>query len=465
MEALTLEQIACAVHGRLLGDGIDPAATVTEVCTDSRRIKKGCLFLPLVGDRFDGHDYIDAALEVGAAGCLTAREPQQVKSGKFYIQVKDTQDALRDLASYYRSLFTIPVVAVTGSVGKTTTKDMIAAVLGEKFTVLKTDGNYNNNIGLPMTVLRLNRNHQIAVLEMGMNHLGEIDYLTRIARPDVAVITNIGDAHIENLGSRENTLKAKSEIFHGMTAEGRAVLNGDDPLLRTLEGKLDQSIIWCGGGEDCPWRVEDLEEHWQDHMECKLCTPAGTWHQEIPSLGAHMIYPVSMAAAVGHMFGLSEEQIHRGILDFEPTKMRMAILHRGNDITILNDTYNANPQSMRAAVDILSKQASTYRVAVLGDMLELGNLGPALHESVGQFVGRAGIDCLITVGKLGESIADGAESAGCREIYRCSNQAQAQAALAKAVRPGATLLVKASRGMKFEHLVDYLTELTPECEE
>ena len=251
MEALTLNQIAQAVGGSLLGHGIDGSAAVTEVSTDSRRIKKGCLFLPLVGDKFDGHDFISSALAAGAGGCLTARDPEEMLPGKFYIRVADTQDALRDLAVYYRSLFDIPVVAVTGSVGKTTTKDMVSAVLGEKYRVLKTDGNFNNNIGLPLTVLRLNRSHQIAVLEMGMNHFGEIDYLTRIARPDVAIITNIGDAHIENMGSRENTLKAKCEIFHGMTAQGKAILNGDDVLLRTLEGKLEQRITWCGRGDGC----------------------------------------------------------------------------------------------------------------------------------------------------------------------------------------------------------------------
>ena len=465
MEALTLNQIAQAVGGSLLGHGIDGSAAVTEVSTDSRRIKKGCLFLPLVGDKFDGHDFISSALAAGAGGCLTARDPEEMLPGKFYIRIADTQDALRDLAVYYRSLFDIPVVAVTGSVGKTTTKDMVSAVLGEKYRVLKTDGNFNNNIGLPLTVLRLNRSHQIAVLEMGMNHFGEIDYLTRIARPDVAIITNIGDAHIENMGSRENTLKAKCEIFHGMTAQGKAILNGDDVLLRTLEGKLEQRITWCGRGDGCDWRVTDLEEHWQDHMECVVHSPTTSWPQEIPGLGAHMIYPAAMAAAVGRLFGVSDEQIHRGILEFEPTKMRMAILHRGDNITILNDTYNANPQSMRAAVDILAKQPCSYRIAVLGDMLELGELGPGLHEGVGRFLGASGIDCLVTVGKLGACIADGAESAGCQSIYRCANQAEAQIALAKVLRPGSTVLVKASRGMKFEHLVEYLVEQTPECEE
>lgn len=462
MEALTLSQVALATHGRILAGS--PELVVTAVGTDSRKVEENSLFVPLSGENFDGHHYIASALENGAAACLTAVEPEELAEGKGYVLVEDTMQALGDLAAYYRNLFDITVIGVTGSVGKTTTKDMIAAVLGEKYQVLKTDGNYNNNIGLPKTIFRLNRNHQFAVLEMGMNHLGEIDYLTRIARPDVAVITNIGDAHIENLGSRENTLKAKSEIFHGMTAAGHAVLNGDDALLRTLDGKLEQDITWCGNDERCDWHVTELKELWQDHMDCVLHSPTTRWEQTIPSLGAHMIYPATMAAAIGRMYGLTDQQIERGILEFEPTKMRMTILHRADDITILNDTYNANPQSMRAAVDILSKQGTKYRVAVLGDMLELGELGPALHESVGQFLGRSGIDCVVTVGKLGEYIAQGAEETGVPESHRCANQAEAQIVLAGLIRPSTTFLVKASRGMKFEHLVEFLVESTGECE-
>ena len=462
MEALTLAQVAHAVRGRILSGA--PDMIVTAVGTDSRKVDKDSLFVPLAGENFDGHQYIASALEQGAAACLTAKEPEKLVAGKGYVLVEDTMLALGDLAAYYRSLFDIPVIAVTGSVGKTTTKDMIAAVLGEKYLVLKTDGNYNNNIGLPKTIFRLNRKHQIAVLEMGMNHMGEIDYLTRIARPDVAVITNIGDAHIENLGSRENTLKAKSEVFNGMTAAGKAVLNGDDVLLRTLEGKIDQQIIWCGNDPTCDWHVTELKELWQDHLECQLHSPTTQWEQAVPSLGAHMVYPATMAAAIGRMYGLTDQQIQRGILEFEPTKMRMAILHRADDITILNDTYNANPQSMRAAVDILSKQAAEHRVAVLGDMLELGELGPALHESVGQFLGRSGIDYVVTVGKLAEYIAQGAEETGVPESHCCANQAEAQIVLSKLIQPSTTFLVKASRGMKFEHLVEFLVESTGECE-
>ncbi len=464
MDLLSLNQILMGVHGQLLGEA-DLGTNVEAVCTDSRNVEEGSLFIPLVGENFDGHDYITMALTSGAVGCVTARDiPEEARiPGKFYIRVEDTQQALGELAAYYRSCFHIPVIAVTGSVGKTTTKDMVAAVLGQKYNVLKTDGNFNNNIGLPMTIFRLNHTHEIAVLEMGMNHPGEIDYLTKIARPDVALITNIGDAHIENLGSRENTLKAKAEIFHGMTAAGEAVLNGDDPLLRTLSGTIRQHITWCGCGTNCTWHVTDLAEHWQDHVECVLHSPSSFWLQEIPGLGGHMIYPATMAAAVGRMYDVSDEMIRRGILEFEPTKMRMAILHRKDDITILNDTYNANPQSMRAAIEILSKQECKRRVAVLGDMMELGELGPGLHAGVGKFLAKAGIDCLITVGSLGACIADGAED-GSVEIHRCANQAEAQVVLAQAVHPGSTVLVKASRGMKFEHLVDYLVELTAETD-
>lgn len=464
MDHLSLNQILMGVQGSLLGTA-DLDTEIQAVCTDSRKVEENSIFIPLVGENFDGHDYIDMALKAGAAGCVTARDiaEEDRLPGKFYLRVADTQQALGELAAYYRSCFRIPVIAVTGSVGKTTTKDMVAAVLGQKYHVLKTDGNYNNNIGLPMTIFRMNHTHEIAVLEMGMNHEGEIDYLTYIARPDVAIITNIGDAHIENMGSRENTLKAKAEIFHGMTDAGEAVLNGDDPLLRTLSGKIKQHITWCGTGEHCDWYGSGLAEHWQDHVECELHTPDASWKQEIPGLGGHMIYPAAMAAAVGRMFGVSDAMIRRGILEFEPTKMRMAILHRKDDITILNDTYNANPQSMRAAIEILSKQVCRRRVAVLGDMMELGELGPGLHASVGKYVAGAGIDCLITVGSLGACIADGAEE-GNVEIHRCANQAEAQIVLAQAVTPGSTVLVKASRGMKFEHLVEYLTELTAENE-
>ena len=259
MEALTLAQLLQAVGGTLIGGEADLNQTVTEVCTDSRSVPQGCLFLPLEGERFDGHSFINSALEQGAVGCITARERESYLPGKFYIKVRSTQRALRDLARYYKEMFHIPFVAVTGSVGKTTTKDMVAAVLGERFKVLKTEGNFNNEVGLPLTLLRLNSTHEICVLEMGMNHFGEIEYLSAIVEPDVAVITNIGDSHIENLGSRENILKAKCEIFSHMDPEkGFVILNGDDPLLAALRPTLAFETVSVGTAEGLEYRATDV---------------------------------------------------------------------------------------------------------------------------------------------------------------------------------------------------------------
>lgn len=459
MEPITLSEILEAVHGTLLGSFDDLNAQVNAVDTDSRAMTEGSLFIPLVGERFDGHSYIVKALELGAAGTLTEVELNRYDPEKFYIKVEDTMLALRDLAYYYRHKFDIKVVAITGSVGKTTSKDMIASVLSQRFNVLKTDGNFNNNIGVPKTLFRLNSSHQVAVVEMGMNHPGEIDYLTKIANPDVAVITNIGDAHIENMGSRENTLKAKSEIFNGMTGKGIAVLNGDDPLLWSLNGKLRQQTMWYGSSENNTFRCKKLDESYDDHMLMDIKAPQDKWTQNIPGLGSYMMYPVLAAAAVGSWFGMTTEEIRRGVSSFVPTKMRMDIIHRADNITILNDTYNANPQSMRAAVDTLSKLSMPRKIAVLGDMLELGTLGPVLHEGVGRFVGECGIDVLIAVGELAENIYNGAAPFAV-ECYARPNKEEAKVVLDQVVKPDTAILVKASRGMRMEELVEYIKSIT-----
>ena len=459
MEAITIREILAAVGGTLLRP-FDEDRTIDCVDTDSRTMHEGSLFIPLSGERFDGHVYIDQALEDGALGCLTHKSVETLRPDKFYIQVEDTMTALGTLARYYRNKFDLKVVGVTGSVGKTTTKDMVASVLSQRYRVLKTEGNYNNNIGVPKTLFRLDHTHQIAVIEMGMNHMGEIDYLTRIAEPDVAIITNVGDAHIENLGSRENTLRAKAEIFSGVRQGGVAVLNGDDPLIAKLDGVLIHPITWYGESEHCAWRCTSIKEAEHDTMHLTAETPLGHLETTIHCLGRHMLYPALTAAAVGGRFGLTLEEISRGIESFAPTKMRMDIVRCKNGVTILNDTYNANPQSMRAAVDVLANYSGSYRVAVLGDMLELGDLGPMLHESVGKAVGGTpGIDCLVTVGQLGEYIAKGAKSAGMTEVYDRPNKEEAKVVLAQVMQPSAVFLCKASRGMKFEELTEYLKRL------
>ena len=460
METITLAQLLTAVNGKLLGNDTDLETPILRVDTDSRNIHEGALFIPLVGERFDGHAYINSALEGGAVGCLTARERESYRPDKFYVKVGNTQRALRDLAAWYKERFQIPFVAVTGSVGKTTAKDMIAAVLGTKYKVLKTEGNFNNNVGLPLTLLRLDRSYEIAVLEMGMDRFGEIDYLAGTVKPDVGVITNIGDAHIERLGSRENIFKAKCELLPHIQKDGLLVLNGDDPMLASLRGHTPVKTVFCGQGEGLDYRAQTVGGDGESHILCRLTTPNMDRQVRIPALGEHMIYPALTASAIGEFFGLTADEIQQGLTRFVPTRMRMNILRRDGQITILDDSYNANPQSMRAAISVLADSHSTWKAAVLGDMLELGPFAPALHTEVGECLGREKIDCLIAVGEMSAYIAQGAQDSGVPQVHHCPDKEGAKALLEQIIRPDSTILVKASRGMQMEELTAFLMEHT-----
>lgn len=461
MESLTLRQLLEAVGGTLLGEYKDPDAVFTDVCTDSREIREGALFLPLEGERFDGHSFINTALEAGAVGCITARERENYLPGKFYVKVRSTQRALRDLARYYKERFPIPFVAITGSVGKTTTKDMVAAVLSTRYRVLKTEGNFNNDIGLPLTLLRLDHSHQICVVEMGMDHAGEINYLSELVEPDVGLITNVGDSHIEKLGSREAIFAAKCEIFNHLKQDGLVILNGDDPMLATLRGKLPQRTLFVGSGEGLDYTAYDLESDGATHLNCKVKTPVGQFQAEIPALGAHMVYPTLMAAAVGEHFGMGADEITQGIRAFLPTKMRMNVIRCPGDIVILNDAYNANPQSMRAAAAVLSDAKGRRRVAVVGDMKELGANSESFHRAVGGYFAQAGVDRLIAVGDLARFMAEGAQAAGLEQASYYPNLDEARDTLLRELRSGTTILVKASRSMAFEKIVDFLMANVP----
>ena len=454
-------QLLQAVDGQLLGE-FDQNTPIFHVDTDSRDIHPGSLFIPLAGERFDGHAYINSALESGAAGCLTQRERESYREDKFYVKVSSTQRALRDLAAWYKDRFQIPFVAVTGSVGKTTAKDMLAAVLGVKYKVLKTEGNFNNNIGLPLTLLRLDSSHQIGVVEMGMDKFGEIDYLGGIVRPEVGVITNIGDAHIERLGSRENIFKAKCELLPHIREDGLLVLGGDDPMLSTLRDTAPVKTVFCGRGEGLEYRAVLTGGDGLSHIHCRLTTPNMDREVRIPALGEHMVYPTLIAAAVAEWFGLTSDEIEQGIRQFVPTRMRMNILRRGERIIILDDTYNANPQSMRAAISVLSDGQSAFKAAVLGDMLELGPFSPALHEGVGEYLGQVGIQCLVAIGEQSAYMAKGAREAGVPQVYHCQDKSEAMEILPGLIRPDATFLVKASRGMKLEEITEFLVKETPE---
>ena len=454
MQPMTIPEIVSAVDGTWL-DPREETAPITAVCTDSRKIAPGCLFLPWVGERFDGHDFIDAALDAGAAGCLCARVPETLRPGKFYIRVADTRLALRALASAYRDQFDIPFIQITGSVGKTTTKEMISAVLGAQFRVLKTPENFNNDIGTPLTLLGLGPEHQAAVIETGMNHFGEIRYLGEMVRPDIAVISNIGDAHIEYLGSREGILQAKSEIFENLKPEGLAVLNGDDALLNTLD--LPFRTVRCGRSEHCDVRVTDMADHGVAGITCTIVSPRDTYHLTIPAPGEHMAYSAAIAVAVAEELGEDREAVARGAASYEPTGSRMRVVRLAEGRLVLDDCYNANPQSVTAALEILAKTECGRKVAVLGDVGELGDLTEQAHYNMGALAAMLGIDEIVAIGTKAEKIADGAAQSG-GSVTHFATKEEAVHELTDQLGTDTAMLVKASHAMHFGWIVEQLKQ-------
>lgn len=444
MTGCTVKELCAAVGGTLLQES---GAVVTEVSTDSRSIPAGALFVPLAGERFDGHDYLDAALESGAAGCLTARKPASLLQDKFYIQVSDTLEALKALASWYRAKFDIPMVQVTGSAGKTTTKEMIAAVLNQHFSTLKTQANFNNAIGTPLTLLNLSPAHQAAVIETGMNHFGEIRYLGEMVRPTVAVITNVGDAHIENLGgTRQGILQAKCEIFENLQPGGLAVLNGDDELLSGLA--LPFETVLCGRHERCGVRVTNVAEHGIEGVTCTVTTKRDVYEVSIPSPGAYMIYPAAMAIAIGEHLGLTKVELLSGIAAYRPVGSRMHLVRCSGDRIIIDDCYNANPQAMAEALRILAQTEHPRRMAVLGDMGELGDLTEQAHRDIGELTRTLGLDTVVAVGPKAKAIQDANPDA-----LWFPTVAEALPAIRAAFTTGTAVLVKASHAMHFTDIV------------
>ena len=452
MQPMTVKEIAQAVDG-VWWNPREGAEPVSAVCTDSRSVQPGSLFIPWKGERFDGHNFIDAALFAGAAGCLCAKLPADLRPDKFYIKVDDTRLALRALASYYRDRFQIPFVQITGSVGKTTTKEMIAAVLGAKYRVLKTPENFNNDIGTPLTLLQLRPEHEAAVIETGMNHFGEIAYLGEMVRPDIAVISNIGDAHIEFLGSREGILKAKSEIFQNLKPDGVAILNGDDPLLNGLD--LPFTTIRCGQSAHCNVRVTDILDHGVAGITCTVTTARDTYVLRIPAPGEHMVYSASMAVAIAELLHLNHAEIIRGVEAYQPAGSRMRVIQLPEERCILDDCYNANPQSVSAALEILARTECDRKVAVLGDMGELGDLTAQAHYNMGALAAMLGIDFVAAIGEKAAMIADGAVESG-GEAYHFATKEEAIRELTGQLAPNTAMLVKASHAMHFEWIVEEL---------
>ena len=446
MMPLTVQTICAAVGGTVLQSS---GAAVRDVTTDSRRVPQEALFIPLVGERFDGHAYIEKALEAGAAGCLTAKTPEALLPGKFYIQVPDTRLALKALAAWYRGLYDIPVVQVTGSAGKTTTKEMIASVLSQRYNTLRTEGNFNNDIGAPLTLLRLMPEHQAAVIETGMNHFGEIRYLGEMVRPDIAVITNVGDAHIENLGNtRQGILRAKCEIFENLTPEGIAVLNGDDELLNTVT--LPQTILRCGVGDGCGVRVTDIDDRGLEGVACTVTIEGEHYRLTTSAPGRYMIYPMAMAAAIGRRLGLTGEEIAAGVAAYTTVGSRMHLIRLPGERLVIDDCYNANPQSMAEGLRMLAASPAQHRVAVLGDMGELGQLTAQAHRDMGALTRRLGL----TAVAVGEKMHALTETDPQAQWF--ATVEEAMPAIRQLFTPGTAVLVKASHAMHFERIVKEL---------
>lgn len=457
---LTVEDIVELCNGELICG--DLGTVLENFCQDTRQIKPGDVYIGIKGEHHNGNDIYEDALEKGASVCILQDIviPDNIKeryANRSIVIVEDTIRALQKLATYKRSMYDIPVVAITGSVGKTSTKDIVASVMSKEFNVLKTEGNYNSQLGVALTVLRL-KNHTAMVVELGMSELGEISRLTDIVKPTVAVITNIGTAHIGILGSRENILRAKLEILEGLQSDGKVVINNDNDLLHqwslNSSGRYD---VVTYGMENVSNVMAYNTVFTEEGSDYDVDVKGKTYRVHIGIGGNHFVSNSLCAIAVGRIFHISMEHILDGIAHFELTKRRMQVEKLPNQVTIINDCYNANCDSMKAAVEYLSKLDDYTKIAVLGDMLELGEYSEELHKEVGKKVSKEKIDILITVGTEAKGIAAEAYKEGmdAQNIYVFENNEQAINLLKEFIQKGnVAVLIKASNGMNFQEIAN-----------
>lgn len=457
MKPVTLEKIAEVTGGKYCGPRQKRRERITGVCTDNRNVERGNLFICIKGARVDGHDFALDAAERGAACRLSERE---LEDGYPYVLVDSTLKALRDLAEWYRGLFKIPVIGVIGSVGKTTAKELIAAVLSREKYVLKTPANLNNEIGVPLTLLSLREEHEAAVVEMGISDFGEMRRLSKMAKPDICVMTTIGYCHLEKLGDLNGVLKAKSEVFEYMKPDSVAIVNGDDELLRAFKPSVRKIMFGMNDGNDV--RAENVENLGFDGVSCDVCYGDSRIFTLIPAFGTHIVYGALAAAAVGRELGIKEENILRGIADYHPVGGRANVIDTGF-ITLIDDCYNANPNSMAAAIRSLSSLRSLSsiqgkRVAILGDMKELGHDSAELHREIGRFAAQMKIDLLICCGDEAASIYDGFKEKSENGHY-FSTKEELYPVLGTFIERGDIVLVKASHSMDFEDIVERLKKV------
>jgi len=471
MTLFTVEELREVISAKVLAG--DKAGwgkqRIRRISLDTRSLEPGDLFLALQGDRFDGHDFVATALSRGAVGAIVidsfdvsglALKRGSKRRQPFVLSVSDPLYAYQQLAAYHRSRFHIPVVAVTGSNGKTTTKEMVASVMAHRWKILKTEGNLNNRVGVPQTLLRLNDRHQGAVIEMGVDNLGQTARLCEIARPTIGIITNIGPDHLEFFGAMEVSAQAKAEMLDLLPPDGVAILNADDSYYEYLASRARCRVVSFGFSLKADVRAMDLKSDGRHGTTFRLQLP-GTVRLtmvHIRAQGDHNVTNALAAGAVGSILGLPGGVIAQGLSRFRPAAMRSQV-RVSQGVKLIIDCYNANPASMKAAVQLLAQTAAKRKkIAVLGDMLELGPNAAQMHEEVGGFLARQGIDQLVACGPLGRSLAKGAKQAGMDQshILEVPDARAAAAAVKPVVKPGDAVLIKASRGMKLECVADAL---------
>ena len=454
MRNMTLENMAGACGGEIIASAVVSGAEAADIVIDSRKVCPGAVFVATRGERVDGHSFIPQAFEKGAMAVVCEELPADPAGP--CILVKDSFAALRDMAAFYRKQFRIPVVGITGSVGKTSTKELVASVLAQKYNVLKTDGNFNNQVGLPLTVFRLRPEHEAAVLEMGIDGFGQMEQLSRIAAPQICVITNIGGCHLETLGDRDGVLAAKRRICDDMQPGGTLIVNGEDDKLITIHEACGKAPVTYGYSPACDIWADDIENLGLKGSRAVMHTPAGSFPVEIPIPGVHNVGNAMAAAAAGLELGLTTQQIVAGAAAVQPVSGRSHLIDTGH-LLVIDDCYNANPVSVKAAIDLLGF-AESRKVAVLGDMFELGREEENLHREVGSYAAAAGFDRLICIGKLSRLMYEAALAGGANAQYFENNDAFL-AQMKDLIKEGDSVLVKASNGMHFKQIVEALQKL------
>ena len=449
MKDLTLNNIVTAVGGEYHGDRRFLTREISFVTSDSRSAGEGCLFAAIKGERTDGHSYIDKAAKQGAICALAQHIPCCCTMP--VIVVDDTVRALGDLAAYYRSRLNVKILGITGSVGKTTAKEMAFSVLSQKYRVHKTSGNFNNELGVPLTLLGIDEQCELAVVEMGISHFGEMRRLGEIVRPDMALYTAVGSAHLEFLGDFDGVLRAKTEMLDFLPDDGTVFVNGDDTTLQKLTCR--QRLCRYGVAKDCDVRAENVRVLGTDGMELDIVAGQRRFAVKINSFGVHMVTAALGGAAVGIAAGLTDFEIAAGIAAYRPVGSRAGIVQTDR-LTIIDDCYNANPTSTASALDSLA-MLSCRRVAILGDMGELGGNSPQLHRQTGEHAAKRGIDLVIACGALSENTAAGAADAGASALHFADKQALFEK-LPEMLESGDAVLVKASHSQAFEEIVEFL---------